>query len=197
MGALDATVAALSSFAYSYNCGVSATILLVYSGNDSHQIKSILTGCLQLGAIFGSLLADRLIHFYNGRHDRILIMNNGLLLLTGLSSAFLLKPNGALFPKISLSSSLEMLNLAANRFTVGIGMGVGSVVTSVYIWKAVRGQDSCRQRSFGVLNQTIGWCGFAVSYLVGYLAHTCCGEGNLTKVMLLSGSIVGFIIMVR
>lgn len=164
-------VASFTSFVYGYNTGMIAPAIIFIpesipmSVYETGVIVSIILLGAIVGALFAGLVADAL-----GRR-RLLAWNN----LVMIGSA------------VTASLGEDSYALMSSRFILGLGVGVASVVPSLYITEIapahVRGK-------LGAWNQLNGWAGIIVAYFVGYEVVACTAGEKCWRYMFASGAVL-------
>lgn len=166
-----AVVASFSSFVYGYNTGIIAPAILFIPRTIPLSLlaTSAIVSIILVGAALGSLGAGTLADLL-GRKNAM-AWNNALMLVAAVTAA------------LGTSSGA----LLVSRFTLGLGVGVASVVPSLYITEIapthVRGK-------LGAINQLAGWTGVIMSYFVGYEIVTCTAKDLCWRFMFCSGAVL-------
>lgn len=164
-------VASFTSFVYGYNTGMIAPAIIFIPESIPMSIyeTGMIVAIILLGAVIGSLFAG-LIADALGRR-RLLAWNN----LVMIGSA------------ITASLGDNSYTLMTSRFILGLGVGIASVVPSLYITEIapthVRGK-------LGAWNQLNGWTGIIVSYFVGYEVVACTAGEKCWRYMFASGAVL-------
>lgn len=173
-----AGVASVSSFVYGYNTGIISPAILFIPRTIPLSLlaTSAVVSIILVGAIVGSLVAGVLADAL-GRRDAM-AWNNALMLIAAVTAA--------------LGVSQEALLLS--RFTLGLGVGVASVIPALYITELspthVRGK-------LGAINQLAGWTGIVASYFVGYEIVSCTAGDLCWRFMFCSGAVLCILHAVR
>jgi MFS transporter, SP family, galactose:H+ symporter len=168
-----AGIAALGGLLFGYDTGViSGALLFIRTEfNLSPTLQGIVAGFALVGAAAGAAVAGGLSDRF-GRRSVILV--TGLVFIVGALTS-------ALAPTLSI--------LLAGRLIVGVGIGVASMLTPLYL------AETAPARSRGALvslNQLAITCGILVSYLVGYVF----AAGGLWRWMMALGAVPGAILAI-
>ena len=168
-----AGIAALGGLLFGYDTGViSGALLFIRTEfNLSPTLQGIVAGIALVGAAAGAAVAGGLSDRF-GRRSVILV--TGLVFIVGALTS-------ALAPTLSI--------LLAGRLIVGVGIGVASMLTPLYL------AETAPARSRGALvslNQLAITCGILVSYLVGYVF----AAGGLWRWMMALGAVPGAILAI-
>lgn len=161
-------VAALTTFAYGFNAGIVAVVLPSLKSqwklsSDSYELSFIVSSMLA-GAVFGSMIPGWIVSDRIGRKPMILMTN--LFLISGALGSFL---------------SSGPVGLIFSRTIVGLGIGIGSIMPSLYITE----MSPTSIRGFlGILNQFSGFIGIIFSYCAGLIFS----EAHWQQMFLLAAS---------
>jgi SP family galactose:H+ symporter-like MFS transporter len=166
-----AGIAALGGLLFGYDTGVISGALLFIRTEFglSPALQGLVAGIALIGAAAGAAVAGGLSDRF-GR--RMVIMSTGLVFIAGALIS-------ALAPSLSV--------LLAGRVIVGVGIGVASMLTPLYL------AETAPARIRGALvslNQLAITCGILVSYLVGYIF----AAGGLWRWMMALGAVPGAIL---
>ena len=170
---LVAGIAALGGLLFGYDTGViSGALLFIRTELDlSITMQGIVAGIALVGAALGAAMAGSLSDRF-GR--RTVILYTGLIFIAGSLIA-------ALAPGLWV--------LLAGRLVVGIGIGLASMLTPLYLAETAPARN---RGSLVSLNQLAITVGILVSYLVGYLF----AAGGQWRWMLAVGAVPGAILAI-
>jgi MFS transporter, SP family, galactose:H+ symporter len=170
---LIAGIAALGGLLFGYDTGVISGALLFIRTDFglSPALQGLVAGIALVGAAGGAAVAGGLSDRF-GR--RLVILATGLVFIAGALIS-------ALAPSLSI--------LLVGRVIVGVGIGVASMLTPLYL------AETAPARSRGALvslNQLAITCGILVSYLIGYAF----AAGGLWRWMMALGAVPGAILAI-
>ena len=160
-------VAALTTFAYGFNAGIIAVVLVAIQkewklASDSFSLTFIVSSML-LGAVGGSIFPSLIGSDRFGRKTMLIVTNSVMIL-------------GALGSFLSGNS----VHLIASRTIIGFGIGIGSIMPGLYITE----MSPASIRGFlGIMNQFSGFIGIIASYCVGLIFS----EAHWQRMFLLAG----------
>lgn len=164
-------VASFTSFVYGYNTGLIAPAIIFIPDTiplgiwETGAIVSIILLGALMGSFFSGLVADAI-----GR-KRVIAWNNYLMVIAAITA----------------SLGDNSLWLLVSRLILGIGVGISSVVPSLYITEMapphIRGR-------LGAFNQLNGWLGIIVAYFVGYEVVMCTSGERCWRYMFASGALL-------
>jgi len=168
-----AGIAALGGLLFGYDTGVISGALLFIRTEFglSPAMQGLVAGIALVGAAAGAAVAGGLSDRFGRRK---VILTTGLIFIAGALIS-------ALAPTLSI--------LLAGRLIVGVGIGVASMLTPLYL------AETAPARSRGALvslNQLAITSGILVSYLVGYVF----AAGGLWRWMMALGAVPGAILAV-
>lgn len=160
-------VAALTTFAYGFNAGIIAVILLplnrAWNLPTDSLASSFIVSSMLAGAVVGSVLPGWIGSFERIGRKPMILLTNAILVIGALSSYL----------------STNTVQLITARVIVGLGIGFGSIIPSLYITE----MSPASIRGFlGILNQFAGFIGILASYCAGLI----CFEEDWQKMFLLA-----------
>lgn len=166
---LYGAVASLTTFAYGFNAGIISVVIpnieKAWGLTDSSYVLTFIVTSMLAGAVLGSFLPTWIGLDRIGRKSMIMITN--LILIFGALGSF---------------SSQNSAHLITSRTIVGLGIGLGSIMPSLYITEM---SPSSIRGFLGILNQFSGFIGIISSYCVGLIFS----EDHWQHVFLFAGSI--------
>jgi SP family galactose:H+ symporter-like MFS transporter len=168
-----AGIAALGGLLFGYDTGViSGALLFIRTEFDlSPAVQGVVAGIALVGAAAGAAVAGGLSDRF-GRRRVILV--TGLIFIAGALIA-------ALAPALSV--------LLAGRLIVGVGIGVASMLTPLYLAETAPAHS---RGALVSLNQLAITCGILVSYLIGYLF----AAGGQWRWMMALGAVPGAVLAI-